>query len=362
MKNRELHESGSSIERKPYRLPIGKVTLGLAIVALLAVSGAAAACGGGGGGGGGGGNHGGNHGKLTNDCSAAGPVDALEILLGSPQTSAVAGSTLSASYEVEVVGFTSADLGSIIHFPSVYVKIPLTSTTKFALNFAPTDVTISGSGWSSPITESGTLASATNFNGGVGSATLSTVSIAVMQKDAAGPLTIAVQWGWTLTSSGVTSSLWSTPSSTATLPALPSIFQPAPWVGLLATTTTTAAPAGSLFEAKLNGSVGRTTFNVSVEYPNGTEIVCKLNMNYRWTPCFVVKVPLIYLNGTPLAPGNYIVHIHDSIGAIVHTISVTVVASSGGGSWGHGQHQKLSCSCQGGGGNGNGGYGSQKGG
>jgi hypothetical protein len=350
MKNRGANKKSTSTIEKPFRLRFGTITPGIAIVAILAVSGIAAACGGGGGGGGGGG--------LTNNCSARGPVDALQIPLAVPQTTAPAGSNISASVQVEIIGYSSGDYGTLVHFPSVYAKIPLNATTKFAFYFAPTNVTITGSGWSSPITKNGTLGSLTNFDGGAVSATLSTVSIAVMQqdqwgivsiagwqKDTADNLTVGVRWGWSLTVSGSTSSLWSTPTASATSPNLPSIFQPAPYVGLDGTTNTTAAIAGSTFGAKITGAVGRTSFGVSIEYPNGTEIVCQEQINHRWTHCLVVHVPLTYLNGTPLAPGHYIVHIHDSIGAIVHTISVTVVASA------HGSHNGdsygLSCSCHG---------------
>jgi hypothetical protein len=337
MSTRDGNMTRTSAKWKPYRLSLGSATVGIAIVALLAASGIAAACGGGGGGGG-----------LTNNCSAAGPVDALQIPLGVPQTTAPAGSNISASYQVEIVGYWSANNGTLIHFPSVYVKIPLNATTKFAFYFAPTNVTINGSGWSSPVTKNGTLGAASNFNGGVGNATLSTVSIAVMQKDHWGTLTVAVRWGWSLTVSGSTSSMWSVPNASATSPALPSIFQPAPYVELDQTTNTTAAVAGSYFEAKITGAVGKTSFGVSIEYPNGTEIVCQHQVSHRWTHCLIVYVPLVYLNGTPLAPGHYIVHIHDSFGAIVHTISVTVGGSTVPPSHHHhGGSSGLSCSCRG---------------
>ncbi len=349
MTNRVTAQGDEFDRTKHFRLPKGSATLGLAVVALLAISGIAAACGGGGGGGGGQG------GGLTTTCSSAGAVDALQIPLGVPQTSATAGSYLNVSYEVEILGFTSADIGALIHFPSVYVKIPLTATTKFSTYFFPTNITVAGAGWSAPVTKEGILSSATNFDGGAGIATLSTVSIAVMAKDTVGNLTIGVQWGWDLTVSGVITSSWSTPSATATLPTLPSIFQAAPWVGVVATTNTTAAPSGSDFEAQLSGAVGKTSFGVSVEYPNGTEVVCKEQTNWKHTSCLIVDVPLTYVNSTGLLPGNYIVHIHDSVGAIVHTISVTVVASSGGHHH-HGGSGGLSCSCSGkGGGQGQGG-------
>jgi hypothetical protein len=356
MKNRVPNETSAPQSPKHFRLPRGSAALGIAVVALLALSGVAAACGGGGGGGGG------NGGGLTQNCSIAGAVDALEIPLGLPQTTAPAGSTISASYEVEIVGYTSADSGALIHFPSVYVKIPLNATTKLAFTFAPTNVTITAAGWSSPVTMTTTLGSSSNFNAGVGNATLSTVSIAVMAKDHVGNLTVAIQWGWSLTVGATTTSLWSTASSTATLPALPTIFQAAPYVSLDETTNTTAARAGSDFEAALDGAVGKTSFGVSVEYPNGMEIVCKEQNNPWPSNCLIVDVPLTYLNSTPLAAGNYIVHIHDSMGAIVHTISVTVVNSTSWG-WHHGGTQGLNCGChQSGGGGGNGGNGGGNGG
>lgn len=353
MDDREPGTRGTTSTHRWTRRPRGVTTLGMGIVALLAVSGFAAACGGHGGSGGGGSG-------LTTSCSARGPVDALDVPLAVPGTPASAGSTLSAAYEVEILNYSGADSGSMIHVPSFYVKVPLNATSKFSLYFAPTNVTVTSSGWSSPVEKTGTLAASTNFDAGSGtSATGSTVSIAVMAKDRVGNLSVAFRWGWTLNVSGTVSSLWSVPSATATSPALPSILTPAPFVGLGETTNTTAAPAGSVFEAAINGAVGRTSFGVSVEYPNGTEVVCKEQSNPQPSACFVVSVPLTTVNSTPLAPGAYIVHIHDAYGAIVHTISVTVVnATQSGHGWGShsGSGAPVTCSCQGSGGSGHGGH------
>jgi hypothetical protein len=348
MTNRVNRDASVSKTSGLRRRPFGTVTLGIGLVALIALSGVAAACGGGGG-------HGGN--GLTTTCSSRGPVDALNIPLAAPSTTAPAGSVLTAGYQVAIVNYTSADWGSMIHFPSVYIKIPLNSTAKYEFYFAPTNVTLTSAGWSNLTAKNTTLASIATFAGGAASAA-TTTSIAVMAKDWVGNLTIEVRWGWTLNVSGTLSSLWSVPSATATSPTLPSIFVAAPYVGLGATTNTTAAVSGSTFEAVITGAVGRTSFGVSVEYPNGTEVVCKEQSNPRPGHCLVVDVPLTYVNGTGLAAGKYIVHIHDSIGAIVHTVSITVVNATWNG-WGHhGQGQQLSCSCQGGGnGGGHGGWG-----
>ncbi len=358
MKNRVPTRGASHTPKRAFRPSSTMLTLGFGIVAVLALSGFAAACGSGGGNG--------NHGKgngLTTNCSAKGPVDALQIPLAPPTTAAASGSTLDAAYELQIQNYTGADSGTVIHVPSFYVKIPTNSTAKFPLYIAPTNVTLSSSGWSAPVTANGTLSAAASFTGLHGAkATGSTVSIALMQKGPTAGVQIAFRWGWTLNASGTVSSAWSVPSSTAVKPNLPSILTPAPYVSLDATTNTTAAVAGTNFEALLDGAVGNTTFGVSVEYPNGTEVVCKEQKNPYPTTCDVVSVPLTYNNSTQLAPGNYIVHIHDSIGAIVHTISITVVAPSWHQGWGwNNQQQQLSCPCQSGHG-GNGGNGGNWGG
>jgi hypothetical protein len=354
MKNGQNSQTSASLTQKPLRRRYARLLPGVAIVALLAVSGIAAACGGGGGGGGGWGGHGGNPG-LTSNCSALGPIDALQIPLASPSVTAASGSNITVSYQVEISGYATADAGTMIHFPSVYVKIPLNSTTKLAFYFVPTNATINAAGWSTVATKTTTLSSSSNFASGKVDSTLSTVSIALMQKGPVQNLTVEVQWGWSLTTSGLTYSLWSSPNATPKSPDLPSIFNPAPYVGLGDTTNTTAAKTGSTFEAELSGAVGKTTFGVSVEYPNGTEVVCQVQTNHQRTNCLIVDVPLTFANGTDLPSGNYIVHIHDSLGAIVHTISVTIATPTGHHHW-YWTQGELSCSCQGGNGGRHGGW------
>ena len=100
----------------------------------------------------------------------------------------------------------------------------------FEFEFAPQNVTISGSGWMGPVSKLATVSSALSFSSG--SADLSTANLAVMVMGGTGTnVTLEFRWAWTENSSGTTTvGSWSTPSSTATTPSYPSIFIAAPYV------------------------------------------------------------------------------------------------------------------------------------
>ena len=338
------NESSSEVRsrwRGTGRYPSRTMVLGIGIVALLAASGVAAACGQGGHGGGG---------KPPAVCSVPGKSPAaLQIGSPVPTKGIPAGGSLSVTYQVEIRNFTSNDSGSIVHFPSVYITFPLSPSGTQKFYFVPTNVTVTSAGWFNVSTKSVTFGSNVSFPTG-GKATLSTVSIAVMINSTDPNATIEVQWSWTANRLGPTTTHVTVPTGSPTKPNLPSIFQPAAWVSLDATTNTTAK-SGGLFELKLDGAVGKTTFRTSLEYANGTEIRCSVQTNYKLTDCFIVGVPLYYANFTGVAPGNYLIHVHDANGSIVHTVSITVVS---GHSWWWGSGSTLSCACSSGGGSGGG--------
>jgi hypothetical protein len=344
LKQSEIARSSIAGSKPRFRIGRTSALLGIGVVALLALSGFAAACGGGGG-------------SPPKICSVSGKAPAaLQISLPVPAKTVPAGSTLAAAFQVEVVNYASGDLGTNLYIPSTWAKFPLNSTSKLSIYFSPRVYNVSGAGWSNVTEKVITLPSSTTFAKGVGGASLTTMSIAVMAQGGLSNLTVAFQWGWTVNVSGKLTSKWSVANTTASHTNLPSIFQPAPYVEVAATSNTTATQ-GSRFQVELTGAVGSTSFGTAVEYPNGTEIQCNIQKNPRPTNCFVVDVTLSFANWTPLNSGKYLIHVHDQMGAIVHTISITVVNQTGWGwgGWGHSGHtSQLSCPCSGGGGGGGG--------
>ena len=106
------------------------------------------------------------------------------------------------------------------------------------------NVTITGPGWSSPalLSKSTKLTADENFS--AANASLTTSEYAVMANATSGSLTLEFRWQWNFSSTtGGTNKTgnWSVPSLTATSPYLPSIFYPAPYVGVV---STSASPAG----------------------------------------------------------------------------------------------------------------------
>jgi len=308
----------------------------------------AAACGGGGGGT-----------SPPPTCSVTGQApSALFITLSAPTRGIGAGGTLTAAYQFSVVNYTSADLNATVHVPTSYAKFPLANSTGyFVLTFAPHDLLVAGPSWSAPVIRVANVTSPLNFST-AGKAYLSTANLAVMVLGGSGNVTLEFRWGWTANRSGPTTSWWSTPNSAPAAPNYPSIFGAAPYVRVNATSNTTAS-SGSMFTLALWGAVGKTSFRTAIETPTGKELQCQVEKNPWPGACFVYSVPLTYQNGTELPLGHYLVHVHDSMGAIVASLSIVVTNAtwhwSGWGGWGAGHSGGVTCNASATGGCGGGG-------
>jgi hypothetical protein len=347
MTNRVPTSAKLATSRIRSRLGGRMVTLGVGVTALLFLAGFAAACGGGSGG----------HGTPpTPVCSVPGKApSALYITLASPTKGLPAGGTLTAAFEFEVANYTSADANATVSVPTTYAHFPDAATSGYyTIEFPPMTPSVSGAGWSSPVSKSVTFASGFTF-AVPGHAYFSTANLAVMIGHAPVNTSLEFQWGWMANHSGPTTSKWSTPSATVTAPNYPSIFVAAPFVQVNDTSNTTLT-SGSLFTLALWGAVQKTEFKTAIETTSGQELNCQIEKNPGWGACFVYSIGATYQNGTDLPAGNYLVHVHDTMGAIVASISITVTNSSGWG-WGHGGHTSVTCTsssgsggCGGGGG------------
>jgi hypothetical protein len=252
---------------------------------------------------------------------------ALEIPLPGPNQSQFAGAVLAAAYEFKVDGFVSSDQGTTVHLPTADAVFRIRPSGDLTLTIPPRNLTILGRGWSSPtlLAANKTLSAATTF--GTLDAELSTSKYAVMADVASGSLTLEFRWRWSVAPSAgaaFLNSSWSVPSKKASSPSLPSIFFPAPYVGVVSTSGL-AATSGTNFTAELDGAVANTSFRVVLEFPrNGTEIQSVWENTTANASHFNASVPLSRSDGVKLHTASYLVHVHDVCGAIVEMFSLQV--------------------------------------
>ncbi|MGD0588841.1 MAG: hypothetical protein ABSA63_08640 [Thermoplasmata archaeon] len=253
---------------------------------------------------------------------------ALDIPVANPSVNQIAGVTFNVTYEFEVEGYNASDFGTTVHLPSTKALLPTAPTGDLLMVLPPKNVTVTGAGWSSPalLSKNTTLTSDEDFS--TTNASLTTSKLAVMANATSGSLTLEFRWQWNFSSEGLgtnDSGNWSVPSLTATSSYLPSIFYPAPYVGIVSTTASPAL-AGTNFTVELNGAVNNTSFRVVLEYPNnGTEIQSIWENTSAHATLFNATVPLSYRNGVPLPVGNYEIHVHDVCEAIVQMHPVAVI-------------------------------------
>jgi hypothetical protein len=259
---------------------------------------------------------------------------ALDIPLANPAQFKGAGSVLTVAYEFKVLGYVRADLGVGLDFPTAKAVLPTALTGELTVTIPAKNVSVAGKGWSSPTLLNGSTKLAAKTTFAATDAYLTTAKYAVLADAASGTLTLEIRWHWSfeLPKGGAPDvGPWSVPSNTSSGTYLPSIFFPAPFVGVLATSAS-PAPAGSNFTLELNGSVANTSFRLVLEYPNnGTEIQSIWENTTVGASEFNATVPLSLRNGSPVPAGKYLVHVHDVCEAIVRMISVTVTAGMVGG-------------------------------
>ena len=259
----------------------------------------------------------------TTTCSVPNHAPAsLRIPLAPPVNVVPAGATLTASYEVEVANYTPADAGATVYVPAAKIVFPLNGGGEIILNDAAQQISVSGAGWSAPVLQSTLLANATDFSSL--RAWLTTVNLAVMVGGGPSSVTLEFRWGWQTAFVGGGHASWSVPSTTASLPNYPSIFLAAPYVGVLSTSGSPVA-GGSYFGVDLSGAVDQTWFCITVESTNGHEFHGQVEADASPSAAsFSVGLTLTYATTQPLAAGNYLIHIHDAMGAIIIQVAITV--------------------------------------
>ena len=252
---------------------------------------------------------------------------ALRIPLANPTHPRSPGAILGASYKFKVDGYAPSDLGITVYLPTAQAVFPILPSGVLNITMPPENLTISGRGWISSPVLGGELLLTSKTKFSTSPAYFSTSKYAVMANAPSGSLTLEFRWHWNITSvvpSPLDRGPWSVPSANFTGAFLPSIFYPAPYVGVV-WQTPSPVQTGKVFYLELNGSVANTSFRMVLEYPNnGTEIQSVWENTSANATLFNSTVPITYPDGVKLPAGSYIIHIHDVCGAFVSIESMTV--------------------------------------
>lgn len=244
---------------------------------------------------------------------------AVLIPTANPSHPLVTGGELTVYYEVAALNFTSALNGTKVYVPNVWFRFPIVGGPLYEIHENATVLTLTNGNWTSPaLTEKNvTVAGGLAFNQSQ-KATLDSQKLAVMATATYGNLTIEMRWRWqnTVTGGGRPAGSWSTPTRASGWPkALPSIFEPAPYVYI--TNFNPTAVIGSNYSANLAGLVAGAKFFLEMEYPTSGKVVQDLGQTApRNATNFTVQIPVLNYDNY-LSPGTFLIHIHDGCGAML---------------------------------------------
>jgi hypothetical protein len=257
-------------------------------------------------------------------------ASSLLITLPDPTGTLLAGGSINAVFQLGVEAASISTKGLNATIPSVFVTFPLASGSD-QIDFPATTTPLPASGWVATVSMNKTVGvnSALTFKSAA-SASLSTQKLAVMAPANYTKLTLEFRWSWTYVQPNGTSvhSAWSVPNATNQLPTqLRSIFYPAPFVSFLGSSGSSAT-IGTNYTATLGGAVAGHYFLLEMEFPGTGKVVqAQAQTAPMSATTFTVFMPMLgYTNS--LAPGSYLVHIHDACGALLYNKTVQAVFAS----------------------------------
>ncbi|MCI4351256.1 MAG: hypothetical protein L3K15_07070 [Thermoplasmata archaeon] len=268
----------------------------------------------------------------VNTCgTAGGPTPAaLYIPNKIPVVALSAGDAMTVEYEFQVQAFATAVAGEAVHIPSVFAKFPLSNGTTLQFFFLPRVIVIHNGSWTptSLATDRKAIHASWTF-ATTGSSTLSTELLAISATNSAyGNLTLAFRWIWSIDQTsnghGFTNGTWTKPTAHI-FP--PSIFEPAPWVGLLSHNGPTVT-IGTPWIGYLVGAISSVSFLIELEYPSGDVFATTTEPTPAGNSTPFKAHILMMSNDNTLSPTKALVHIHDHCGAILYSLSVVAVYPS----------------------------------
>lgn len=265
----------------------------------------------------------------TSSCSFPGHTGraARSTTLAEPAFGLKVGDRLTAVYEIEVYNSTASSIHVTVYMPSLFAQFHEPGGGKVEVYVGPHTTNLTNFSWTPSSFASATKTMTTNvtFNRSQ-PADMTSELIGVMAKVASGKVALGFRWEWSVTfaSNGTTvSSPWSVVSTAGSNP---SIFVPAPYVGIVSTTNTTVV-IGAYFNAQLNGAISSTTFNSELEYASTGNVI---RSNGTTTPAgnstpFTAGVRMLPSGNAPFGPSKMLDHIRNNCGALLHSISLVSV-------------------------------------
>lgn len=237
------------------------------------------------------------------------------------QASFSAGAIVGASYEYQIPGSLPAlkhpGASVPLYLPSLNAEFRLSGGSTWNLFFPPKTVYVTHKGWNGPVAHGATASASGSFSNA--SATLSSHWLAVMANSSYGAFQVEFQWRWTLqanATSPVQNGPWSAAVTQSTTTEQPTTFYPAPLVRVLAHASVTESP-NATYWINLTAPVSGTSFRLLVESSTGKELNSVCTASPVGATYYNDTIPLAYANGTALPAASYVVHVHDSRGAIV---------------------------------------------
>ncbi|MGI0053413.1 MAG: hypothetical protein ACRECR_04040, partial [Thermoplasmata archaeon] len=262
-------------------------------------------------------------------------ASAIDILQPDPVHPIPSGAVLSAAYEFEDANYTSSHKGVTVSVPVTQALFPLVGGTDASVSIPAHSSSLSGPGWSSPISANVTEGAGHSFAPAPqaqfvteGYYAGSPVSDAVQATAPYGNLTLEFRWQWQLTEPNGTvyNGTWTVPSWTASNPELPSIFYPA--ASVASSSETGKVAMGGTFTDNLTGYVAGTTFTLTFQTSAGVILnTVALRSPTIVTGTYGASIPIVSA-AQELSAGWYIFHVIDRCGALVQDTWFDVVYSS----------------------------------
>jgi hypothetical protein len=249
---------------------------------------------------------------------------ALLIPNKNPTATAVVGDHVEVTLEFNATAETVPVPGLKVYTPTIFVEMPTTTGTNFPVTLSNHTFVMTSAPWTT-LSYSKLVASNFTFNGGA-NGSLSTQKIGTMADTPYGTLMLQWRWSWNITTPNGTyvQGAWTVPTTTIkTGDWLPSIFKPAPYVELVSESPPDEL-VGATYVMNITGDVSERAFYLEFENSIGHVVATKWVTDGSHTNgTFAAKFTLLGSNGS-LYPGKYLMHIHDSCGALLYSKDLTV--------------------------------------
>jgi hypothetical protein len=256
-------------------------------------------------------------------CAQGTEATALLIPVNNSKATVQSGDHVTITFEFAPNSWSVPLSGIQVFTPTLFATLPEVGGGDFQITFNNHTFKMTGPEWTT-FSYSKIVSTTFTFDGAK-NATLSSQKIGVMANTPYGTLKLKWRWNWNVTdpNGSFSQGPWSVPTPHVGTDSLPSIFEPAPYVQLVS-----SSPAnewvGSNYTVALGGDVAGRSFYLEFENSTGSVKAQKWwTDNSTSNQTFDANITLIGAAGQ-LAPGHYLVHVHDSCLALLYSKRVTV--------------------------------------